>query len=172
LKNGNVHLKQERRIAIGGRNLIYRIWNKRRKPIKELWVIDREELIQEATNGMNSTTHRIFFYYKPYAENQKGLLLIEPMKIYAYTYEECGKPDWTILFLKMKELINAESNRILTRVEREKLIKNISGPIRHKNVYEFLYLQGEDGGWKWGMVGNVNAALIYSDALNEFKKYL
>ncbi len=37
-------------------------------------------------------------------------------------------------------------------------------------VHEFLYVNGghRGGTWKWGMIGHVNGALLYSDALEYF----
>jgi len=46
-----------------------------------------------------------------------------------------------------------------------------TGPLVTRDfVYEFLYLRGgtEGGKWTWGLVGRVNGALLWPDALRYF----
>lgn len=163
--------KQQRRIKVAEKTLLYKCWNSKGRPLGTHWQIDREDLIREATDGGDSKAYRIYFYYNPNAENKSGLFLLEPMKIYAYTYKKNGEARWTILLLKLRELRNQASQRILTKAERDKLVRFFCS-VKYKNVSEFLYLQGDKGNWNWGRVGSVNAALIYPDVKAKFKKYL
>jgi len=36
---------------------------------------------------------------------------------------------------------------------------------------EFLYLQGDDGGWNWGRNGSTNAAILHGEAREYFRKF-
>ncbi|MGA9362952.1 MAG: hypothetical protein WBW16_01135 [Bacteroidota bacterium] len=171
LSNGAECFTQEGPIRLGGRNMIYRLWVRNGRP-EHGWEIDEEEIIRLARDEDDAGLHRVFIDFKPNAEGDVGLGLLGLVKIYAFTYIKDGEASWTVLLLKLREIWNDESSRQLTREERNTILKRFCNPKYIDGISEFLYLQGEKRGWNWGMVGRVNGALIYRDAMNYFSAYL
>lgn len=72
---------------------------------------------------------------------------------------------------RLKDVFYYEED-ILTKEKIQRLIKQFSPNSKNReDIFEFLYLQGNERGWNWGRVGSVNAALLYKSAREYFKKF-
>ena len=145
------------RIPLAGyqRGLIYRsLMNSGQGDIR--WHLSESDLLQTATKLYNLTSPSecaIVIDLKPNAEY---LDFYEIKDIWGFSYESNYRP----IALRLEPLCIKNP----VRAERFKAFwcKNCS----RKQVYEFLYLQGET--WTWGMVGTVNGALLFPDARKFF----
>ncbi|MCK4605718.1 MAG: hypothetical protein KAU35_00335 [candidate division Zixibacteria bacterium] len=71
--------------------------------------------------------------------------------------------------LKLLELCNREG---LSQEEKAELTNCFPAPEKPgQEVVTFLYMQGEDKGWKPGKIGQMNGALIYPGAREYFRKH-
>jgi hypothetical protein len=83
--------------------------------------------------------------------------------IWGYSYA-----GWTPLLLQLQTLyVSFESERPDSNDFKKEFDDH---GIENKRVYEFLYMQGgtKQGTWNWGLVGRVNGALLWPDALQYF----
>jgi len=97
---------------------------------------------------------------KPNKDKVISLFQIE--NIYGYSYN-----DWTPLCL---ELIILVDDINVQDVEKQKEILTVEKTNFKKIVYEFLYIKKglRSGTLNWGMVGSVNAPLLWPDSLSYF----
>lgn len=169
-ENSKEFLEKQRQIKLAGHNMKC-LWRKKGKPINAGWHISLDDIIQEnISEGNDARDHTVIIDLDP--SSRKIITLLELSDIYAFTYGQNSVVSWTVLMLKLKEIF-AHSDKNLTSKKREQIIHKIQNPADNEKsaATEFLYLQGENRGWNWGMVGYVNAALIYEDAKEFFKKY-
>ncbi len=77
---------------------------------------------------------------------------------------------WMPLLLQLEKLYGSKD----LQADPAKFKECFPVPEQGEIVHEFLYVNGghEGGPWTWGMVGQVNGALLYSDALEYFLKIL
>ncbi len=173
-KQGNYLIPTGEYYSLAGYNLIYNLWEKRKKPTDEGWHMSADDLIQEYTEGKgNIETHSLLIDFHPGATRRIGI--IELLDIYAYTYS--GSSDieaaWTPMMLRLREVFYKDDYKNeITRSEKEATLKKLAQPSADADDFvEFLYLNGNDKGWNWGRNGMVNAAFIHAPARAYFKKY-
>lgn len=103
--------------------------------------------------------HRILIDLKP--SDKSNVSLYRLRDVWGFSYEE-----WTPLALRLESLLVDEPQ------DNPSTFKQVfRGPLETKDfIYEFLYLNGgtKSGKWTWGLVGRVNAALLWPDALRYF----
>ncbi len=167
--------EQLRKVSLARYNSIYNLWIQKGRPLDKGWHISIHDLINEITKGTgNYDTHRLIIDFDPNAKWRIGL--IEIIDIYLYTYGYLtNKAIWSILMLRLREVY-------YKNFEKEKDIKDLSIFKRifsidkrredpDQDIFEFIYLQGDDLGWNWGRVGQVNAAFIHKEAREFFKDH-
>ena len=113
-----------------------------------------EQLVEENPDG-----YAVLIDLKPKAEGNVSLYQIKD--IWGYS-----DPEWTPIALRLDALFIDEEID-----DPDGFKQRFTLPVRQPgNVYEFLYLQGgtEGGTWNWGMVGSVNAPLLWPDTLRYF----
>lgn len=152
--------KQERNIQLAGRQTIHSLWNAKNKP-RGGWSMSADELIKTVMqNNGDSASHSIIIDLAP---GRREIAFYELTDIWAYTYfTDGGQVNWTPLMLKLKEIVEIERRNEFRQSVNEQPVF----------CYEFLYLQGENGGWRWGRNGSVNGALLYSDAFEYFQHFI
>lgn len=103
--------------------------------------------------------HRILIDLKP--SDKSNVSLYRLRNVWGHSYE-----DWTPLALRLESLLVDEPQ------DSPSTFKQIFvAPVETKDfIYEFLYLNGgtRSGKWTWGLVGRVNGALLWPDALGYF----
>ena len=139
---------------LAGNGLLRRAWEARNKPINSGWEVPIEELIQLHRHGQTADTMRLIIQWA--RANPRAL--IEPLRVYAYTWgTPSGKAQWTPLMLRLRHVdIQALPDDILPADD---------------DFVEFLYLQGENAGFKWGPVGMVSNPFIGGAARDYFRQF-
>ncbi len=171
-KNGNKLIKTGENFSLAGYNLIYRIWEKRGKPTDKGWNISADDLIKEYTGLKGSyQTHRMLIDFHPNARWRIGI--IELLNIYIYTYSGTTKDEagWSPIMLRLRDVIYEEFDSEIEKHEKDTRIQEIIDPNNEEDFIEFLYLNGSDKGWNWGMNGMTNAAFIHGPARDYFRQY-
>lgn len=103
--------------------------------------------------------HRILIDLKP--SNKSNVSLYRLRDVWGYSYE-----GWTPLALRLEGLLVDEPQNNPSTFKQV-----FRGPLETRDfIYEFLYLNGgtKSGKWTWGLVGRVNGALLWPDALRYF----
>jgi hypothetical protein len=166
--------QQLREVRLAGYNVIYNLWVEKGKPLDRGWEISNTELLNHVAGDQKN--HSIVIDFDPRAKWRIGL--VELSDIYAYTYSygaPNGKAVWTALMLRLRELFYTEFDTDKDINETSAIKKKFSvnkrseGP--DQDIFEFLYLQGNNGGWNWGRVGKVNAVFLDRTARSYFKKF-
>jgi len=168
-EDGKECFKVDKSISLAGYNVIYSLWNKQGKPINKGWHIDIDTLINDITSGKgNYKTHAIIIDLMP--SNKYEINLMELLDIWAYPEGKKEKISWIPLMLRIREIYYYWDSKGNIQ-NRQSILDKFCNPEYSDDIFEFLYLQGEDRGWNWGRVGQVNGALIYKDARNYFKMH-
>ena len=168
-KNNQESFELQRAISLAGYNLFYELWEKKGKPINKGWHANLDELVHEATEGGgNRNNHTIIIDLTPSRKNE--INLVELLDVWAYTYGYEGQANWTPLMIKMRDIFYPWNDKLLTQEKHREIIQNFSNPQYGEDIFEFLYLGGEDRGWNFG-IGKINAALIHKPAREFFRKY-
>ncbi len=105
--------------------------------------------------------HRILIDLKPSDKSKVSLYRLRD--IWGYSYDT-----WTPLALRLESVLVDEPHDSPSEYKQA-----FVRPTETKDfIYEFLYLNGgsQSEKWTWGMVGRVNAALLWPDALRYFFK--
>ncbi len=162
-----------RGISLAGYNLIFKAWEKKGRPIEQGWHIPVDELIQlEIGENEDSQKYKVIIDLKP--SNKEELILLELLDIWIYTHGNTGtgKANWSPLLLRLQDCLYKELSPQVTTDERKNIISEITNKISHEDIFEFLYIHGNDRSWNWGRVGSVNGALLYKPALQFFMRHL
>jgi hypothetical protein len=168
-ENSEECFELERSVHLAGRNILYNLWLKQGKPANKGWHAGLEDIVCEATNGAgNLNTHTVLIDLNPSVKGE--ITILELLDVWAYTYADDSRIIWTPLMLKLRD-VYYQKTKPLTPQERQNIIQKFCRPNYGPDIFEFLYLQGDNRGWNWGKVGQVNAALIYEDARAFFKKH-
>ena len=156
---------------LAGRNLIYQAWEKRCKPLDEGWHVSATELIRIHSSGLQTyDTRRLVIDFAP--NSRRSIGLVELLDIYAYTWGyDTGEAVWTPLMLRLRDLYYKEFDHEITEQQKEEKIKQLPEPNDDSDLVEFLYLQGEQGGWNWGPNGMTNAAFLKGGARDYFRPF-
>ena len=161
--------------SLAGYNLLRKAWKRRGRPLNEGWHVSVRELIKIYGKiygkDYDISTHLFAIDWNPKSKSEIGL--IELRDVYAFSFgNDVNGVEWTPLMLRVYDLFHCEyeetengdsKNRILSRIPE-------TGPDFHESV-EFLYLKGDDWGWNWGMNGMTNAAFIYGEARDYFRRF-
>ncbi len=157
------------RVNMVGKNTIYNGWIKHGRPFNQGWHMDKNEIISLTEKGGAYSTHRIIIDLAPKAIG--AVFLLELLDIYGFTYasdEYPGEPEWTPLMFRMRDAFRHAG--VGMDADRKASLKERFRPINDElDIFEFVYLR-----WNWnpGRVGQWNAALLHSEALQYFKQFL
>lgn len=157
---------------LAGFNLVHRIWESRGRPTDRGWHISRDDLIANyEPSGKPERPYRFLIDFDPDAKWRIGL--VELLDIYVYTFAgtEHGKAKWSPMMLRLRDVLYEEFDGDIPPEEKEKRIARIPEPDSNDDFVEFLYLNGSDQGWRWGMNGMTNAAFIHGPAREYFRQY-
>ena len=160
-------------ILAGHKNgLIYKAWKQQGMPLDTGWQVSRDELLRIHSKGeYDSSTHRLVIDFDPNADWRIGL--IELLDVYAFTWSNGnGAPDWTPLMLRLTDVFYGEYDPPLDSSQKNEILNGLPEPEPDApDFVEFLYLQGPDRGWNWGMNGMANAAFLHDDAREYFRQF-
>jgi len=73
--------------------------------------------------------------------------------------------------LRFRDIMYEEFEKEITLDSKYGKIMEIDDFENKGDFVEFLYLNGSDKGWKWGMNGMTNAAFIQGPAREFFRQY-
>jgi hypothetical protein len=168
------HFKQAQEVPLAGHNVIYQLWGQNGKPLDKGWHISIHDLLRIIAGGTGtSDSLRLLIDSDPKAKRR--IAIAEILDIYVYTYgNSVDKAIWSALMLRLREVCYEDLDRDENPEEIAKMKYEFSIDKRmddpDKDIYEFLYLHGDDRSWVWGRVGQVNAVFIYKDARDYFKE--
>lgn len=168
--NGVPHWSKHQDLSLGGWNIIWEQWKKTGCKVDQGWEIEHDEIVSHVTDGSdNPADYRILVNVLP---NRKGvieLLLLDEICLFTHGHQGSKKPEWSVYMMKLREFFGRQS---LSKEQKEVLTICFPAPERPGlDVATFLYMHGEDDGWKPGRIGQMNGALIYSDARKYFQKH-
>lgn len=149
-------------ISIAGYNLIYSFWDNNKKPLNEGWKILNSEIKTYFNNDNKYKDCKLLIDFFP--SSTEEIVMMEIIDIYIYTYGEDKKAIWSPLMLKLRDCYYDDNFK-------EKDISKIKLYEYNEDIFEFLYISGDDRGWRWSKVGRVNGALLHKPAREYFKKY-
>src|SRR5579862_4406676 len=69
---------------LAGYNLLYKLWNKRSKPMECGWSVNADDLLREHGEGLNGNDYALVIDFHPDAKHRIGLVEIEAIHIYTY----------------------------------------------------------------------------------------
>jgi len=158
------------KFRLAGNNLLKKAWRLRGSPLNKGWHVNRADLLDLYFDGrVRPEGARLAFDFHPAAKGRIGI--VEPMDIYAYSFADGDEVRWTPLMLRLIDLFYEEYDVELTDTVRKEIVGRIPLEPTSNESVEFLYLQGEEGGWNWGRTGGVNAAFIQGRARNYFRQF-
>lgn len=156
--------------SLSGYNLIYKAWEKRGRPTDQGWQVSEDELIQLHTKGQHDCRTRcLVIDWAPQAARYIGL--VELLDVFPYTYEADAprKAAWTPMMLRLRNVLYKEFDHKITAAERQEIISSVPEPAPDADFVEFLGLQGEDEGFKFGGGGPGIAVFIENKAREYFR---
>jgi len=162
----------QEKYQLGGYGLIHQAWKKRGKPVNEGWRVGADELIRLRTEGQHSyESRRLVIDFDPKSDSRIGL--IEILDVFAYTYgtEMTAQALWTPMMLRLRDVFYEDYAEKITPETKQKIIAEIAEDSDAKESIEFLYLLGDNMGWKWGRNGSTNAVFIQSEARRYFRQF-
>jgi hypothetical protein len=150
---------------LAGYNLLYKLWNKRNKPVECGWSVTADDLLKEHGDGFNSDDYALVIDFDPNSQECVGLVEIEA--IHVYTYGNDSGAFWSPMMLELRDVYSEEDydEPITPNQKQDILARFVLSPNRQK-IIEFLYLQGN---WNWGRNGSTNAAFIHDAARKYFQ---
>ena len=157
---------------LAGYNLIYKLWVKRDKPTNQGWHISADDLIREFSSG-NETYENLRFVIDFHPSAKWRIGLIELLDIYVYTWQGSQKnqASWSPMMLRFHDIMYEEFKNEITEKKKATKISLIDSPAYNDDFVEFLYLNGDDKSWNWGMNGMTNAAFIHGAARDYFRQF-
>jgi hypothetical protein len=170
--DGKIIFKQVGTTPLAGHNIIYNQWKKKGEPKNEGWHISFTDIESELIDKISPCNRpALLIDYDPGGEEE--VVLLQVIDIYPYTYadRETGLIWWSPMMLKMKKVYYHKLTGPINPDQRQNLIITFDLHDHNEEFVEFLYVQGEKGGWSWGKTGRVNAALIPPEARKHFQKY-
>ena len=158
--------------SLAGYNLIYKLWESKGKPTDQGWHISADDMIREHTDGNETQkSGALIIDFDPNSKRRIGL--IELLDIWIYTYSGAKKDvsGWSPMMLRFGDIMYEEYDYEIQEKDKNEMIDKISDPESREDFVEFLYLNGTDKGWNWGMNGMTNAAFIQGQARDYFRQY-
>ncbi len=151
--------------SLAGYQLLYKLWNKRNKPVECGWSVTADDLLKEHGEGFNSADYALVIDFCPSAQDCVGLVEIEA--IHVYTYGDAKRTYWSPLMLELRDVYYDDDYEApVTPDQRQEIIARFKLPPTRKKIIEFLYLKDD---WNWGRNGSTNAAFILDDARRYFQ---
>ncbi len=172
VRNEEVLTATGEHFSLAGYNLIYNSWVKRGKPLDQGWHLTTNDFGAEQTNGQHtSETHRLIIDFDPNSRKRAGL--IELMDAYVFTYSGNKEIEvsWSVLMLRIRDILYKEGLSESSSSEIQLLKKRIVNPKYGDSNLEFLYLNGSDKGWNWGMSGRTNAVFLTPEVRDYFRQF-
>ena len=157
---------------LAGYNLIYKAWEQQGKPLDIGWQVSRDGLLRIHSGGKHdSSALRLVIDFDPKAKWRIGL--IELLDVYAFTWSNGnGAPTWTPLMLRLTDVFYQEYDPPLDNSQKDEILSRLPEPNPNApDFVEFLYLHGQNGGWKWGINGMTNAAFLQGAAREYFRRF-
>jgi hypothetical protein len=157
---------------LGGYNLIYEAWQQKGRPIDTGWHVTADELIRLHSGGAHRhEDRRLIIDFDPNATWRIGL--VELLEIRAFTWGDGkGNPSWTPLMLRMQDVFYEEYDVPITPAQKVDILASLPEPESGASDFiEFLYLNGPEYGWNWGMNGMTKAVFLYGEARNYFRQF-
>jgi hypothetical protein len=153
---------------LAGKNLLYRLWTKRNKPIECGWSVSADDLLKEHHESFNVRDYALVIDFHPGANHRIGLVEIEA--IHVFTYRNGEEALWSPIMLELRDVYYDEDfDEPLTLTRKQEILTRFELSSTRSKIIEFLYLQGS--GWNWGRNGSTNAAFIRDDARKYFQRY-
>jgi len=170
-KDGKIilHKKIEYELAGNKNGHIYKIWLglEKKCPTNRGWRISANDILKSIDPSFNTDNHELVIDYDPKSKERIGLVSIK--EIYLFTIGTVKTVEWTPMMFILEDIYYyKDTNKHLSDEEKDKHICDIS-PNTTGRIVEFLYLGSN---WKWGSNGRTNAAFLYGEPLNYFKKFL
>ena len=171
-KNDDKLIKTGESFSLAGYNLIYQLWDSRGKPTDQGWHVSADDLIKRYSNGSDSyETGRFLIDFDPNSKWRIGIIELLDIYIYTYSVAKQDEAEWSPMMLRLRDVMYEEFKNEISKEEKEDKIRKIQDPNNQEDFVEFLYLNGADKGWKWGMNGMTNAAFIGGPARAYFRRY-
>lgn len=162
------------KFRLAGYNLIYKAWEKQGKPLNSGWRVSQDDLLRlHSRCQYDSSTRRLVIDYDP--NSTKHIGLVELLEIYAFTWSDNGRATWTPLMLRLRDVLEEKYEQPFEGWQKAEILAELPDPASTANEsnesVEFLYLNGDDKGWRWGMNGMTNAAFLHGAARDYFKQF-
>ena len=170
-KKGGYYLNQQRKISLGGKNIIYNLWKMKNRPLNKGWIIKEIDIINACMTNSNTNDYKVIIEGNPSSNDIVEMMWIK--NIYLYTFGNNGQADWTVMMLDLREIFSQSINSN-NQQQKNKLTLCFPESVNLSElpkVRTFLYIRGDYAGWLWGMNGQLRAAWINDDARNFFIKY-
>lgn len=163
-ENGETLVRPAGKIMLGGYNLIYDAWINRDQPLDRGWHVSAPELIE--INGDDSEQALLVIDWNPNSETHVGLA--ELLDVHAYTWAHGDDvPLWTPVMIRMRSLLDEGVENREQKVDR--LDAGLPEPDPKAPVFvSFVYLAGEQNGWRWGRGLGTNAAAFLEPAARDY----
>jgi hypothetical protein len=155
---------------LAGYNLLYRAWERLDRPLNRGWHVSHGDLL-DLYFGANPRPNgpRLIIDFHPTSTGRIGL--IKPVDVYAYTWGDGARAVWTPLMLRLRDVFYEEYEQVLSPEDKAAILAGIPTDFVGQESVEFLYLNGDDGGWNWGRNGMTNAAFLHGDARTYFRQF-
>lgn len=171
-KNG-ILVSTGQSFKLAGYNLIYTIWTAIGKPTDQGWHISADDLNNAYNEGKKpSETFRFLIDVDPNAHRR--IVITELLDIYVYTFRGTTREEssWSPMMLRMRYVMFEEfDDREVSLEEKQMMIQGIEDVDHQEDFVEFLYMNGSQRGWTWGMNGMTNAAFLQGAAREFFRQY-
>jgi hypothetical protein len=86
---------------LAGYNLLYKLWNKRSKPIQCGWSVTADDLLKEHGEGFNNDNSALVIDFHP-KSYRIGLVEIEA--IHVFTYGNESGASWSPIMLELRDV--------------------------------------------------------------------
>lgn len=155
---------------LAGYNLLYRAWERLGRPLNRGWHVSRHDLLNlHFGTDPHPNGARLIIDFHPTSTGRIGL--IEPVDIYAYTWGDGDRAVWTPLMLRLHDVFYKEYEEALTPEAKAAILADVPTDFVGQESVEFLYLNGDGGGWNWGRNGMTNAAFLHGEARAYFRQF-
>ncbi len=158
--------------SLAGHNLIYQLWEKTGKPLDKGWHLSANDLINVYSKGKGSyETLRFIIDFDPTSKRRIGLIELRGIYIFTYPDGQSQQALWSPMMLCLRDVRCKVFDTELTPEDKKTKISVIKPKYGKEEFVEFLYLQGDNKGWNWGVNGRTNAAFIYGKARKYFQRH-
>ena len=158
--------------SLAGYQLIYQAWERKGRPLNSGWHATQDDLLRIYSDGLHdSMTRHLVIDYDP--NSIKHIGLVELLDVYAFTWgDDNGRAAWTPLMLRLRQLFEGEYEQPFESSWKDAILADLPEPDpATPDFVEFLYLNGADKGWRWGMNGMANAAFLHGAARDYFRQF-